>query len=84
MGPHVGYEAIGVIDSKLQTVGVFAKATDKDTPKAEAEKTGESLRSETQRVRICVVNLLSTLHVIQIFHLINLYLHSLMLNSNLV
>ena len=33
LGPDVGYEAIGVVDSNLQTVGVFAKATPKDTPK---------------------------------------------------
>ena len=52
LGPEVGYEAIGVIDSKLPTVGVFAKATDEDTPAAEAKKTGQGLRSETQRVRV--------------------------------
>ena len=33
LGPDVGYEAIGVVDASLQTVGVFAKATPKDTPK---------------------------------------------------
>lgn len=26
LGPDVGYEAIGIIDSSLPTVGVFAKA----------------------------------------------------------
>lgn len=31
IGPSVGYEAIGVIDSSLNTVGVFVKATPKDT-----------------------------------------------------
>ena len=25
LGPDVGYEAIGIVDSKLPTVGVFAK-----------------------------------------------------------
>ncbi|XP_078481525.1 apoptosis-inducing factor 1, mitochondrial [Ciona intestinalis] len=39
LGPDVGYEAIGIIDSTLPTVGVFAKATEKDTPKA-AEDAG--------------------------------------------
>ncbi|RXG54966.1 Apoptosis-inducing factor 1, mitochondrial [Armadillidium vulgare] len=48
LGPDVGYEAIGIVDSTLPTVGVFAKATDKDTPKAVVEATGESLRSETE------------------------------------
>ena len=33
LGPEIGYEAIGVIDSSLPTVGVFAKATSSDTPK---------------------------------------------------
>lgn len=28
LGPDVGYEAIGIIDSSLPTVGVFAKATE--------------------------------------------------------
>lgn len=38
MGPDVGYEAIGLVDSTLPTVGVFAKATEDDTPKAAAER----------------------------------------------
>nr|XP_045609744.1 apoptosis-inducing factor 1, mitochondrial-like isoform X3 [Procambarus clarkii] len=50
LGPEVGYEAIGIVDSSLPTVGVFAKATAKDTPKAVVEATGESLRSETEQV----------------------------------
>ncbi|XP_037789754.1 apoptosis-inducing factor 1, mitochondrial-like [Penaeus monodon] len=48
LGPDVGYEAIGIVDSSLPTVGVFAKATEKDTPKAVVEATGESMRSETE------------------------------------
>lgn len=28
LGPDVGYEAIGIIDSSLPTVGVFAKAAE--------------------------------------------------------
>lgn len=31
IGPSVGYEAIGIIDSSLNTVGVFAKGNPKDT-----------------------------------------------------
>lgn len=42
LGPDVGYEAIGIVDSSLPTVGVFAKATEKDTPKAATEKSGGS------------------------------------------
>jgi len=48
LGPDVGYEAIGVVDSGLPTVGVFAKATPKDTPKAVVTETNESIRSETE------------------------------------
>jgi len=48
LGPDVGYEAIGVVDSKLPTVGVFAKATPQDTPKAVVTKTGEAMRSESE------------------------------------
>ncbi|KAF2355994.1 Mitochondrial apoptosis-inducing factor C-terminal domain [Trinorchestia longiramus] len=48
LGPDVGYEAIGIIDSSLPTVGVFAKATAKDSPKAVVEETGESMRSVTE------------------------------------
>ena len=46
----MGYEAIGIVESDLPTVGVFAKASSKDTPKAVVEQSGESLRSETERV----------------------------------
>ena len=35
LGPTVGYEAIGVVDSSLPTVGVFAKAPLADTPQVE-------------------------------------------------
>lgn len=52
LGPNVGYEAIGIVDSSLPTVGVFAKATEKDTPRAVVEATGEGLRSETESVAV--------------------------------
>ena len=48
LGPEVGYEAIGIVDSSLPTMGVFAKASAQDTPKAVVEATGESVRSETE------------------------------------
>lgn len=50
LGPNVGYEAIGIVDSTLPTVGVFAKATDKDTPKAFVEATDEGNRAKTEEV----------------------------------
>ncbi|XP_018432456.1 PREDICTED: apoptosis-inducing factor 1, mitochondrial [Nanorana parkeri] len=46
LGPEVGYEAIGIVDSTLPTVGVFAKATEKDTPKRASEESGTGIRSE--------------------------------------
>lgn len=49
LGPEVGYEAIGIVDSCLPTVGVFTKATDKDNPKA---ATGDNLRSEDEAILI--------------------------------
>ncbi|KAM6984510.1 apoptosis-inducing factor 1, mitochondrial isoform 2-T2 [Tautogolabrus adspersus] len=48
LGPDVGYEAIGIVDSSLPTVGVFAKATSKDTPRAATEKSGTGIRSESE------------------------------------
>ena len=38
----MGYEAIGLVDSNLPTIGIWAKATAADTPKAATEATGES------------------------------------------
>ena len=48
LGPDVGYEAIGIVDNTLDTVGVWAKATTVDSPKAVVEATGENLRSQTE------------------------------------
>lgn len=50
LGPDVGYEAIGIVDSSLPTVGVFAKATEQDTPKAVVEATGEGDRAQSESV----------------------------------
>lgn len=50
LGPNVGYEAIGIVDSSLPTVAVFAKATDKDNPKAVVTATNEGMRSETEEI----------------------------------
>lgn len=36
LGPQVGYEAIGIVDATLPTVGVFAKASPQDSPAAAA------------------------------------------------
>ncbi|XP_075429209.1 apoptosis-inducing factor 1, mitochondrial isoform X2 [Ascaphus truei] len=47
LGPEVGYEAIGIVDSSLPTVGVFTKATERDTPRRAAEESGTGIRSES-------------------------------------
>lgn len=48
LGPDVGYEAIGLVDSSLPTVGVFAKATAEDNPKSATEQSGTGIRSESE------------------------------------
>nr|XP_034978979.1 apoptosis-inducing factor 1, mitochondrial isoform X3 [Zootoca vivipara] len=48
LGPDVGYEAIGLVDGSLPTVGVFAKATAKDTPRSATEESGTGIRSESE------------------------------------
>ena len=44
LGPDVGYEAIGLVDSALPTVGVFAAATVKDSPAVAVATTDEAVR----------------------------------------
>ena len=64
LGPEIGYEAIGIIDSSLPTVGVYAQADKMDTPKAVSEKTGEDLRSETPQVCASFLILLGLHYVV--------------------
>jgi len=40
LGPHIGYEAVGILDSRLTTVGIWAKAKPKE---GEAVPTGTAL-----------------------------------------
>lgn len=42
LGPRVGYEAIGLVDATLPTVGVFAKHPENDTKPVENVKTSTS------------------------------------------
>ncbi|GAA5810957.1 hypothetical protein MFLAVUS_004385 [Mucor flavus] len=44
LGPEIGYEAVGLIDSQLSTVSVWAKATANDTPAAAAASEADSPR----------------------------------------
>lgn len=45
LGPEIGYEAVGLIDSQLSTVSVWAKATPQDTPAAAASSEADSPRA---------------------------------------
>lgn len=56
IGPDVGYEAIGIVDSKLPTVAVFAKASEKDTPKAAVAASGEAMRSDSENKEADITN----------------------------
>lgn len=49
----MGYEAIGIVDSSLPTVAVFAKATEGDTPKAAVMESGEAMRSDAENKGRC-------------------------------
>lgn len=49
LGPDVGYEAIGIVDSSLPTVGVFAKSTEaNDNSTKEQNSSEESQNDESQ------------------------------------
>jgi programmed cell death 8 (apoptosis-inducing factor) len=45
LGPEIGYEAVGLIDSQLSTVSIWAKATAQDTPAAAAASEADSPRT---------------------------------------
>jgi programmed cell death 8 (apoptosis-inducing factor) len=47
IGPKIGFEAIGLIDSSLQTVGLFAKADESDTPAAQAQSESSEAQSKS-------------------------------------
>lgn len=42
LGPRVGYEALGIIDSSLKTVAIFAKSQPKKAEGEEVAKEGET------------------------------------------
>ncbi|XP_076287799.1 apoptosis inducing factor isoform X2 [Lasioglossum baleicum] len=49
LGTEVGYEAVGIVDSSLPTVGVFAKSSDSNssTPVSNSNGTVQSLQKKT-------------------------------------
>lgn len=49
LGPEVGYEAVGLIDSQLSTISVWAKSTEKDTPAVGAASESDSPRTAGQQ-----------------------------------
>ena len=50
LGPEVGFEAIGIIDSTLETVGVFAKVTDQDKSSTTDSVSDDNTKSSTEKV----------------------------------
>lgn len=52
LGPEIGYEAIGLVDAKLPTVSVFAKASKKDTPAAAVAESDQPMRSESENKKV--------------------------------
>ena len=58
LGPNIGYEAIGLVDSSLPTTAVFAKATKGDTPQAVTGETGDGLCSEAEQQQVSLLRIL--------------------------
>lgn len=54
LGPKIGFEAIGLVDSSLPTVGLFAKADETDTPQAQVNESNEALRSEVKDSKVTI------------------------------
>ncbi|XP_066591372.1 apoptosis-inducing factor 1, mitochondrial [Prorops nasuta] len=48
LGPDVGYEAIGIIDSKLPTVGVFARPGTENTKSKDSVKESKDNRTQNE------------------------------------
>jgi hypothetical protein len=55
LGPKIGFEAIGLVDSSLQTVGLFAKADENDTPQALSNQSNET-RPEIKETNVNFFN----------------------------
>ena len=50
LGPEVGYEAIGIVDSSLPTVGVFVKTTNSDTSITSVSSSNETTQPSNKEV----------------------------------
>ncbi|CAL7944478.1 unnamed protein product [Xylocopa violacea] len=48
LGPEVGYEAIGIVDSSLPTVGVFVKETESETSTLPTSNSDEATQSSNK------------------------------------
>ena len=51
LGPRVGYEALGIIDSSLKTVAIFAKSQPKKPDGEEVAKEGETEKATAETVK---------------------------------
>lgn len=72
LGPNIGFEAIGLVDSSLQTVGLFAKADESDTPQAQVNESNETLRSEIKDTKVYYKNF--SMFIKLLLHVIFFYL----------
>lgn len=52
LGSEVGYEAIGIVDSSLPTVGVFAKTSKPITSPTSISNSNETVLSSQEKVII--------------------------------
>ncbi|KAF9904349.1 Apoptosis-inducing factor 1, mitochondrial, partial [Lobosporangium transversale] len=48
LGPHIGYEAVGILDSKLSTVSIWTKKPTVSDSAAVKEESGETKESKTE------------------------------------
>ena len=56
LGPEVGFEAIGIVDSSLETVGVYAKASETDKKVDKVESTDENTAFSNEEVSSTIIS----------------------------
>lgn len=64
LGPEIGYEAIGIVDSELPTVAVYAKVSTSDKPKSIEHKgdADDGMRSTSEELAATLVTQMLFLH----------------------
>lgn len=64
LGPEIGYEAIGIVDSSLPTVGVFVKTTNSDTSITSVSSLNETTQSSNEEVINIKIVILYILYIL--------------------